>query len=173
MFRVLLLSVLLLIGRAVQAAPLTGEFASIDGGVLSLEEWRGQPVLVVNTASQCGFTGQYADLQKMHETFGKRGLVVLAVPSDSFNQELETASEVKAFCEMNYGLTLPMADITPVKGSKAHAFYKAVADQTGFVPQWNFNKILLDSEGEIVATFGSSVKPTSPKLTRQVEALLP
>ena len=106
MFRVLLLSVLLLIGRAVQAAPLTAEFASIDGGVLSLEAWRGQPVLVVNTASQCGFTGQYADLQKMHETYGKRGLVVLAVPSDSFNQELETASEVKAFCEMNYGLTL-------------------------------------------------------------------
>ncbi len=173
MFRVLLLSVLLLIGRAVQAAPLTAEFASIDGGVLSLEAWRGQPVLVVNTASQCGFTGQYADLQKMHETYGKRGLVVLAVPSDSFNQELETAREVKAFCEMNYGLTLPMADITPVKGPKAHAFYKAVADQTGFVPQWNFNKILLDSEGEVVATFGSGVKPTSPKLTRQVEALLP
>lgn len=74
---------------------------------------------------------------------------------------------------MNYGLTLPMADVTPVKGPEAHAFYKAVADQTGFVPQWNFNKILLDSEGEVVSTFGSGVRPTSPKLTRHVEALLP
>ncbi len=173
MFRVCLLGVLLLIGRAVQAAPLAGEFASIDGGTLSIEDWRGQPVLVVNTASQCGFTGQYAGLQKMHETFAKRGLVVLAVPSDSFNQELETAGEVKAFCEMNYGLTLPMTDITPVKGPQAHGFYQAVADQTGFVPQWNFNKILLDSDGGVVATFGSGVKPMSPKLTRQIEALLP
>lgn len=173
MIRLFLLIFLLLIGRAVQAAPMTGEFASIDGGTLSLQDWRGQPVLVVNTASQCGFTGQYAGLQKMHETYADRGLVVLAVPSDSFNQELETASDVKAFCEMNYGLTLPMADITPVRGPEAHSFYAAVADQTGFVPQWNFNKILLDSQGAVVATYGSGVKPMSPKLTRQIEALLP
>ncbi|CUH50007.1 glutathione peroxidase [Ruegeria atlantica] len=172
MFRLLLLFALLLVARVVQAAPLTGEFVSIDGGTLSLEDWRGKPVLVVNTASHCGFTGQYAGLQKIHDTYADRGLVVLAVPSDSFNQELGTAAEVKQFCEMNYGLTLPMTDITSVKGVAAHPFYRAVAQQTGFVPKWNFNKILIDSAGEVIATYGSNVKPDSPKLLRQVEALL-
>jgi glutathione peroxidase len=169
----LVLTVLILLGRAVQAAPLSGEFASIDGGNLLIEDWRGQPVLVVNTASHCGFTGQYAALQKVYEDYSDRGLVVLAVPSDSFNQELGSADEVKEFCEMNYGLTLPMTDITPVKGADAHPFYKAVAAQTGFEPRWNFNKILLDPSGEVVATYGASTKPDAPKLLRQVEALLP
>lgn len=172
MFRMLLLSALLLIGRTVQGAPVSGEFPSIDGGTLSLSDWRGQPVLVVNTASQCGFTGQYSGLQKLQDTYGPKGLVVLAVPSDSFNQELETASEVKEFCELNYDLTLPMTDITPVTGPQAHPFYKAVAAETGFVPGWNFNKILLRPEGEVVATFGSTTRPDSRKLRRQVEALL-
>ncbi|SHF34756.1 glutathione peroxidase [Ruegeria intermedia] len=172
MFRMLLLSALLLIGRTVQAAPVSGEFPSIDGGTLSLSDWRGQPVLVVNTASQCGFTGQYAGLQKLQDTYGPKGLVVLAVPSDSFNQELDTASEVKEFCELNYDLTLPMTDITPVTGPQAHPFYKAVAAETGFVPGWNFNKILLSPDGEVVATFGSTTRPDSRMLRRQVEALL-
>ncbi|WP_170433445.1 glutathione peroxidase [Ruegeria arenilitoris] len=172
MFRMLLLSALLLIGRTVQAAPVSGEFPSIDGGTLSLSDWRGQPVLVVNTASQCGFTGQYSGLQKLQDTYGPEGLVVLAVPSDSFNQELETASEVKEFCELNYDLTLPMTDITPVTGPQALPFYKAVAAETGFVPGWNFNKILLSPDGEVVATFGSTTRPDSRKLRRQVEALL-
>lgn len=173
MFRIVLLSVLLLVSRAIQAAPLTGEFESIDGGTLAIEDWRGQPVLVVNTASQCGFTGQYEALQKVHEEYAALGLVILAVPSDSFNQELASAKEVKTFCEMNYGLTLPMTDITPVKGADAHPFYRDVAAQTGFEPSWNFNKILLDSEGTVVATYGATTKPDSPKLLRQVEALLP
>ncbi|WP_170382493.1 glutathione peroxidase [Ruegeria atlantica] len=173
MVRVFLLTALILIGRAVQAAPVSGEFASIDGGTLSIEDWRGQPVLVVNTASQCGFTGQYAALQRVYEDYSDRGLIVLAVPSDSFNQELNTADEVKEFCELNYGLTLPMTDITPVTGPEAHPFYKSVAAQTGFVPGWNFNKILLDSQGSVVATYGANVKPDAPKLLRQVETLLP
>lgn len=172
MLRLLMLTVLLLVGRAVQAAPLTGEFNSIDGGTLAIEDWRGQPVLVVNTASHCGFTGQYAALQDLHETYGDKGLVVLAVPSDSFNQELGSAEEVKEFCDFNYGLTLPMTDITPVKGVDAHPFYKTVAAQTGFVPSWNFNKILVDPQGEVVATYGAGTKPDAPKLIAQVEALL-
>ncbi|WP_170570713.1 glutathione peroxidase [Ruegeria atlantica] len=173
MVRVFLLTALILIGRAVQAAPVSGEFASIDGGALSIEDWRGQPVLVVNTASQCGFTGQYDALQRVYEDYSDRGLIVLAVPSDSFNQELNTADEVKEFCELNYDLTLPMTDITPVTGPEAHPFYKSVAAQTGFVPGWNFNKILLDSKGSVVATHGANVKPDAPKLLRQVETLLP
>lgn len=172
MFRMALLTALILLAKAVQATPLSAEFASIDGGTLSLDDWRGQPVLVVNTASLCGFTGQYADLQDLHETYEARGLVVLAVPSNSFNQELESAGEVKEFCEFNYDLTLPMTDITDVKGPNAHPFYQAVAAETGFVPSWNFNKILIDPEGSVVATYGSGTKPNAPKLITQVEALL-
>jgi len=130
MIRLLVLTVLLLLGRAVQSAPLTGEFSSIDGGTLSIEDWRGQPILVVNTASQCGFTGQYSALQNVYDTYSERGLVVLAIPSDSFNQELESAEKVKQFCELNYDLTLPMTDINPAIGLKAHPFYHSVAVQT-------------------------------------------
>ncbi|MGI9368680.1 MAG: glutathione peroxidase [Ruegeria sp.] len=173
MFRMLLLVTLILLGRTVQSAPLNGEFASIDGGVLSLSDWRGQPVLVVNTASQCGFVGQYSALQRVYDTYSDRGLVVLGVPSDSFKQELDSAEEVKQFCELNYDLTLPMTDITAVIGKNAHPFYKSVAAQTGFVPKWNFNKILIGPDGGVVATFGASTKPESRKLLRQVEALLP
>lgn len=172
MLRMLLLSALLLIGRSVQAAPVGGEFPSIDGGTLSLSDWRGQPVLVVNTASQCGFTGQYSGLQRLQDTYGPQGLVVLAVPSDSFNQELASEGEVKEFCELNYDLTLPMTEITPVTGPEAHPFYKAVAAETGFVPNWNFNKVLLSPAGEIVATFGATTRPGSLKIRGQVEALL-
>ncbi|MGV6805154.1 MAG: glutathione peroxidase [Ruegeria sp.] len=172
MFRMLLLSALLLIGRTVQAAPIDGVFPSIDGGTLSLSDWRGHPVLVVNTASQCGFTGQYAGLQNLQDKYGAQGLVVLAVPSDSFNQELASEGEVKEFCELNYDLTLPMTEITPVIGSLAHPFYKAVAAESGFVPSWNFNKILLSPSGEVVATFGATTRPESRKIRRQIEALL-
>ncbi len=173
MFRMLLLVALILLGRSVQSAPLNGEFASIDGGVLSLEDWKGRPILVVNTASQCGFVGQYSALQRVYDTYSDRGLVVLAIPSDSFKQELGSAEDVKQFCELNYDLTLPMTDITPVAGKNAHPFYKYVEAQTGFVPKWNFNKILIGPDGEIAATFGATTKPDSRKLLRQIEALLP
>ncbi|MDK3075064.1 glutathione peroxidase [Sedimentitalea sp. JM2-8] len=154
------------------AAGLNGVFASIDGGTLAIEDWRGQPVLVVNTASQCGFTGQYAGLQKIYDRYRARGLVVLAVPSDDFNQELSSAAEVKEFCELNFGLDMPMTDITHVKGTRAHPFFKAVKAETGFEPGWNFNKILLSPEGRVVATWGSAVRPESDVVLRGIESLL-
>lgn len=147
-------------------------FASIDGGTLNTGDWAAQPVLVVNTASQCGFTGQYGGLQALYDTYRDQGLIVLAVPSDDFNQELGSAEEVKEFCEMNFGLDLPMTDITPVKGPKAHPFYREVAADTGFKPRWNFNKVLISPDGEVVGTWGSGTKPQSPKITREIDALL-
>jgi glutathione peroxidase len=147
-------------------------FASIDGGTLDMSDWSGQPVLVVNTASQCGFTGQYNDLQALYDRYRDLGLVVLAVPSDDFNQELGSAEEVKEFCELNFALDLPMADITHVKGAKAHPFYQAVRVDTGFVPSWNFNKILVGPGGDVVATWGATTKPLSREVTRAVEATL-
>lgn len=172
MNRIVFLIFLLLVGRSVQAGPVSGVFPSIDGGSLSMEDWRGRPVLVVNTASQCGFTGQYAGLQNLWETYQDAGLVVLAIPSDDFNQELATAAEVKEFCALNYDLTLPMTDILHVKGTQAHPFYKAVKAETGFEPAWNFNKVLVAPDGSVAATFGSAVKPDSARMKREIEALL-
>ena len=148
------------------------QFASIDGGFVDMGDWAGQPVLVVNTASQCGFTGQYAGLQQLYDTYRDAGLVVFAVPSDDFNQELGSAEEVKEFCEMNYGLDLPMADITHVRGKNAHPFYQEVRAETGFVPRWNFNKVLIGLDGEVVDTWRSQTKPMSPEITKAVEGLL-
>ncbi|KUF12229.1 glutathione peroxidase [Pseudoponticoccus marisrubri] len=147
-------------------------FDSIDGGTLSLDKWRGQPVLVVNTASRCGFTGQYDGLQALYDRYRDRGLVVLAVPSDDFRQELSSAEAVKEFCEVNFGLDLPMTDITPVRGRDAHPFYRWLQTEAGFEPSWNFNKVLIGPEGEFVAGYGSPVKPLSRRITGAIEPLL-
>ena len=147
-------------------------FTSIEGGKIDLDDWRGNPVLVVNTASLCGYTPQYEDLQVLQDTYGPRGLKVLAVPSNDFAQELDSEKEVKAFCDANFGLTLPMTTITPVTGAAAHPFFTWVKGQTGFAPDWNFNKVLLDGQGEVVATWGSGPKPTSTAITGKIEALL-
>lgn len=147
-------------------------FPSIDGGQIDLDDWKGQPVLVVNTASLCGFTYQYDGLQALYDRYRAQGLVVLAVPSDDFSQELASEEQVKSFCAVNFNLDLPMTMIAPVKGAKAHPFYKWVKRQTGFAPSWNFNKILLDGDGKVVATYGSNTKPQSRAITRAVEKLL-
>lgn len=154
------------------AAPSSATFTNIDGGTHALSTWSGQPVLVVNTASQCGFTPQYEGLQTLYETYKDRGLVVLAVPSDDFNQELDSAEEVKDFCEITFGLDLPMTDITSVKGSDAHPFYQSVKAETGFSPKWNFNKVLIAPDGSVAGTWGSSTRPTSRSITRAIEGLL-
>jgi glutathione peroxidase len=148
-------------------------FPSIDGGNIDLDAFKGRPVLVVNTASLCGFADQFDDLQALHDSYADRGLVVLAVPSNDFRQELASAEEVKEFCAVNFDLTIPMTDITPVTGAEAHPFYKWLAETEGFTPAWNFNKVLLDGEGEVVATWGSVMRPTAPPVTNRIEALLP
>jgi len=148
-------------------------FPSIDGGTIDLDAFKGRPVLVVNTASLCGFAVQFDDLQTLHDTYADRGLVVLAVPSDDFKQELGNAAEVKEFCATNFDITLPMTDITPILGDSAHPFYKWLAETEDFVPGWNFNKVLLDGEGEVVATWGSVMRPNATPVIQKIEALLP
>ncbi len=147
-------------------------FASIDGGSIALADLRGGPVLMVNTASRCGFTPQYDGLQALFDAYRDRGLTVIGVPSDSFRQELASESEVKEFCEVNFGIEFPMTTIVPVTGPDAHPFYAWALTQ-GAAPSWNFHKILLDGEGEVVAEFPSVVGPDSPKLIGAIEALLP
>jgi len=155
------------------AAPPDVSFESIDGGTLSLADWRGQPVLVVNTASRCGFTPQYDGLQALYDRYRDRGLVVLAVPSQDFKQELASDAEVAEFCEVNFGLDLPMTTITHVRGAGAHPFYRWVSETAGFQPAWNFNKILIAPDGSVAGTWGSVVKPGASRITREIEPLLP
>ncbi len=159
---------------ALAAGPPPARFASIDGGEIRLDQLRERgPVLVVNTASLCGFTPQYDDLQALWDRYGPRGLTVLAVPSDDFEQELGTEGEVRDFCATNFDLTIPMTTITRVKGEAAHPFYRWLADEHGVVPGWNFHKVLLDREGDVVASWASPVRPTSRTITDRIEALLP
>ena len=148
------------------------EFDSIDGGSFSMSDWRGRPILVVNTASQCGFTYQYDALQKLHETYRDRGLVVLAVPSDDFNQELSNEAEVKDFCTVNFALDVPMTTITKVRGDAAHPFFRWLKQTEGYRPRWNFYKVLLDGEGAVIDTFAATTGPMSRKITKKIEALL-
>jgi glutathione peroxidase len=173
----------LLVGCVVAVAGLTATgvpllaaerftFASIDGGKIDLSDYAGKPVLVVNTASLCGFADQFDGLQALHERFGPEGVLVLAVPSDDFNQELADEAAVKEYCALTFDLTLPMTEITPVRGQAAHPFYAWVREETGFAPRWNFNKVLLAPDGSIDATFGSGVEPESDQIAGRIEALL-
>jgi glutathione peroxidase len=147
-------------------------FPSIDGGEIDLSDWAGQPVLVVNTASQCAFTPQYDALQALYDEYREAGLVVLAVPSDDFAQELDSEAEVKEFCEINFDLDLPMTEITRVRGAGAHPFYRWVREETGFAPRWNFNKVLIAPDGSVAGTWGSTTGPQSSRITGRIEAML-
>lgn len=164
--------VLALLSMLPQVALAGYTFNAIDGGTIDLDSFQGRPVLVVNTASLCGFTPQYDDLQALQDTYGARGLVVLAVPSNDFQQELDSAGQVKEFCAVNFDLTLPMTDITSVKGPSAHPFYAWLRKDYGFQPGWNFNKVLIGPKGELVATWGSMTKPTSRAIVAKIEPYL-
>src|SRR5205823_4717465 len=151
------------------------EFVSIDGERLPLDAWRGRPVLVVNTASFCGYTPQYSDLEALWAKYRDRGLVVLGVPSNDFGrQEPGTEAEIKEFCANKYKVTFPMTSKNAVLGASAHPFYKWVVSQAGeaAAPRWNFHKYLIDAKGELAGTFGSKVAPEDAALITAIEAEL-
>ena len=147
---------------------------SISGDVIDLNDFKGKPVLVVNTASYCGFTKQYNDMQELWERYKDKGLIVLGIPSNSFNQEKKVNSEVKKFCEVNFNINFPLTEITDVKGDNAHEIYKWAKENYGksAVPKWNFYKILINKEGIIEDTYASLTNPTSKKITKKIESLL-
>ena len=147
-------------------------FKSIDGGDLNLEDYKGSAILLTNTASRCGFTNQYQALEALHKNYEGKGLVVLAIPSNDFNQELASGEKVKEFCDVNFGLTMPMSEITSVRGESAHPFYKWLKSEYNFQPSWNFYKVLVDKEGQFVTSFNSLVKPNSRKLMKIVDELI-
>lgn len=154
------------------AAPADLTFTAIDGEALPLAAWRGRPVLVVNTASRCGYTPQYRDLQALHDRYAPRGLVVLAVPSDDFNQELASDAAVEQFCRIELGVDIPLARITPVRGPNAHPFYRWLREAHGHEPAWNFNKALIGPDGRLLGFWGASTRPTARSITARIEAAL-
>ncbi|WP_454017764.1 glutathione peroxidase [Azospirillum sp. Marseille-Q6669] len=148
---------------------------AIDGGKLAPDAFRGKAVLVVNTASQCGYTGQYEGLQKLWAGRRERGLVVLGVPSNDFGgQEPGSNAQVASFCELNYGVDFPLMEKQSVTGPQAHPLYRWAAAVTGpqGVPRWNFHKILIGRDGRLLEWFGSSVTPESATLAAAVDKAL-
>lgn len=160
------------------SAPSTAHdfvFENLEGGDLRLADYAGKAVLVVNTASLCGFTPQYEGLQSLWETYRDRGLVVIGVPSADFGrQEYDSSGEIKQFCEINYGIDFPMTEKVRIKGADAHPFYLWIADQGRMkLPRWNFYKHLIDADGELVDWFASTTSPNSRKVIDAIEAHLP
>ena len=139
---------------------------------VNLCSYEDQVLLVVNVASRCGYTYQYASLQKLYEEYKDDGFVVLGVPSRDFMQEYSSEEDVAEFCSTEYGVNFPMLATSKVRGPKASALYKKLIKQSGFSPSWNFNKYLISRDGSVVSTYGSTVKPDSIELISKIEELL-
>jgi len=135
-------------------------------------QYAGRVLLVVNTASYCGYTSQYEGLEALHARYAKRGLVVLGFPSNDFNQEPADNKSIADFCFNTYGVKFPMFAKTSVVGQTAHPFFAALARASGQAPKWNFHKYLVDRDGNVVAHFPSAVAPLDRRLTERIEQLL-
>lgn len=158
----------------VSAMSATG-FTSIDGKPLDLTTLGAKAILVVNTASRCGYTPQYTGLQKLYETRKADGLVIVGIPSNDFGgQEPGTEEDVKSFCEINYGVTFPLTKKYAVTGEAQHPFYKTAITALGdpALPKWNFHKILVSGDGTPLKAYPSSIKPDDPGLAADIEAVL-
>jgi glutathione peroxidase len=181
-FAALALAVLLCLGvdpGAAQRKTMSAydfTFESIDGSPLPMSTFRGKAVLLVNTASQCGYTPQYEGLQALWEKYRDRGLVVLGVPSNDFGaQEPGTSAQIKDFCETNFNVDFPLTEKQVVIGGKAHPLYKWLAKELGegAMPRWNFHKFLIGIDGQPVEVFPTAVEPNAPKVVKAIEAALP
>jgi glutathione peroxidase len=147
----------------------------IDGKPMALSQFRGHPVLLVNTASECGYTPQYEGLEKLYLDYKDKGLVVVGVPSNDFGgQEPGKAEEIVSFCKLNYGVTFPLADKTVVSGNSADPLYVWAGEKAGMLgrPNWNFHKYLFGRNGEFIDWFSTPTKPESTKIVSAVEAAL-
>lgn len=167
---------------AAPAAAMTADnahdfsFTSIEGDPLPLSSFKGKAVLIVNTASQCGFTHQYGGLQALWERYRDRGLIVLGVPSNDFGgQEPGSEKEIKEFCEVNFSIDFPLTTKQIVRGPDAHPFYRWTRDTLGKAaqPQWNFHKYLIGPDGRLVGWFPTQTSPSSKRLIEAVEETLP
>lgn len=154
------------------------EVETADGETVALDAYSGKVMLIVNTASKCGFTGQYEGLQALYDKYRSEGLVVLGFPANDFlSQEPGTNQEIQSFCKLNYGVTFPVFAKISVKGKNQHPLYhyltsKETNPEFGGKISWNFNKFIIDREGNVLARFGSRTKPESPELMARLEAAM-
>ena len=150
-------------------------FKDLDGSELSLAEFKNKVIIVVNVASQCGFTSQYEDMQKIWENYQVKNVIMLGIPSNDFGQqEPGTNKEIKNFCEAKFGITFPITEKISVKGTDAHPFYIWAKENHGksAVPKWNFHKIIIDRTGKVAETFLSITNPSSKKFKKTIEKLI-
>jgi len=153
-------------------ALLDHKFKTVHGKEVNLCEYADRPILVVNTASRCGFTPQFAKLQAMYEEYGSKGLMVVGFPSNDFRQELATNAAVGEFCLVNYGVKFPMMELSSVKGASANPLFRDLAAATGTPPGWNFHKYLIAPGGRQVYSFATRTEPDAPEVMSKLEPML-
>ena len=180
-FGVIIMGLLAFLSPKAEAAKLASnvygfEFQNLDeDGKIKLSDYKGKVLMIVNTASECGFTPQYAKLQDLYKKYKDKGLVIIGVPSNDFgNQEPGTGKDIAKFCEINYGVTFPLTSKYVVSGGNAHPFYTWAADKLGFgtAPKWNFHKYIINRQGELVDYFNSNTAPDEDKVITEIEKLL-
>ena len=147
-------------------------FEDIDGNQVNLEKFDGKPILIVNTASRCGFTPQYADLQNLFLNYKNSDLTIIATTSNSFNQEYLDTEDIKQICLVNYGVGFVTSSPMDVKGSNAHPIYSWIEEAYNEKPKWNFYKYLFDRNGQLIESWSSMTKPDSSKITNQIDRLI-
>jgi len=150
-------------------------FNSIDGKIVNLKDFKGKPILIINTASLCGFTNQYADIELLYDNYKENGLVVIGIPSNDFgSQELSSNTKVKEFCTTNFDISFLLTEITKIKGQNGHPFFKWIKQEAGFLafPKWNFYKYLINNKGELVSWYTSTTNPKSDKIEKELQKLM-
>lgn len=178
MIRKLIFIIVFFLGSCMTASATTLHdftLTGIDGKPMPLSQYSGKVVVLVNTASECGFTGQYEGLEALWEAYKDKGLVIVGVPSNDFGgQEPGKAQEIASFCKLNYGVTFPLADKTVVKGANADPVYAWAAKQAGALgsPKWNFHKYLFGRDGSFLAWYSTPTEPMSGKFKAAVEKAL-
>jgi glutathione peroxidase len=171
----------LLAGAAIALIPIAAEactglldhrYTTLQGKAVNLCDYAGRPILVVNTASKCGYTPQFEKLEAMHRRYRSHGLVVLGFPSNDFNQELATNGEIAEFCKLTYFVEFPMIEKGSVTGPGANDFYKSLARAAGTAPRWNFHKYLIAPDGRTVTSYASDVEPDSREILTKLLPML-
>jgi len=145
---------------------------NIDGKPMPLADFKGKVILMVNVASQCGFTPQFKGLEALYQKYKDRNFVILGFPSADFHQEFADEQKTSEVCYQNYGVTFPMFKASPVRGDDANAFFKKLSERSGTTPKWNFYKYLIDKQGNVVESFASPTTPEDRELNQKIDALL-
>ncbi|GAA5787222.1 glutathione peroxidase [Chitiniphilus shinanonensis] len=161
-------------GNALAACPplLDSRVKTLQGDTVDLCQYAGKPILVVNTASKCGYTPQFEALEALYQRYRAQGLLVIGFPSNDFKQELASNKEIGDFCRLTYLVKFPMAEASHVTGDDANALYRRLAAASGSVPKWNFHKYLIAPDGKTVTAFPSKVVPDDPAITGPIKGWL-